>query len=872
MIRTSVQRRWGAAGLVLGLSMLLAPRGWAAPPADASTNSPEADPGAAGEGEGEGAPGAEADSPSGGEAGSDAGPEVSSGSGGAAPALMPSKEEAEAAATAPPKRTTVEGAGPGAPADEGDPGGEDGDDGFEDDLGEDPGGDDLANLLGSSVVETASRGAEEESTAPATMTVITADEIRAYGMTTVADIINYFGLGLSYQEDGGNDGSTSFTGRGVSVPGDGGNHVLVQVNGHKNNDTWGGWTYVDDRLALPLELIDRIEIINGPGAVMYGTSAMYGVINIVTKDAEQYRGFHGVAQGRLMMPGGEDNAIITSTKGDNDLGWGARASVGAAQPFAVKEKNGGVVFQAEYFQTRRPSHVFGPQDPDWDPGPNAYPDGSWGGTGWPWRRGVGAFLGLRLGNWALDLRGSWWTRRHLEDYQSDFNDKKNNERGAEARVDLRHRAAPKAGVELRTRVFGDIVPYAGDWTYTSPDWCPGLPSRCISREEDVAYLYGVEEVVSWDWFVDGRYTTLFGADVRGRTVIDKISLVDYDDVGTVSSVEGFADYNVTTAAGSFFAQQLVKPVPVFGLNLGARLDVDQLFGAHISPRAAIMVHPWDGGTLKLLYSEAFRAPVAGELNFQDPTYQIKAKDLDAEVVRSLELTGEHRLPRGLGRVRLGGFTSWWFGLIGERTLEQDEFDDAVASGALVPDADPDYAVTYDNYGDFFAAGGFASANLQNKTGFFRFGTNVSFTESWVRAEAKEDRSEIARVPAWIVNARMSIVPGGAIPTFALAAFYNSPRRTPEDVDGEFVTANVADHLLRGRFVISGDIPKTWGLSYRLWADYSLGRYGPYTRGQLNYGEDESFGGELTPLDRLGFFAGLRYDFDWAGYREQRGSK
>jgi outer membrane receptor protein involved in Fe transport len=768
------------------------------------------------------------------------------------PGLLPSEpSESSAAPSAPnPPKEEAKSAE--------DPGSEPAAEPVEVDEGEDPDVGELADLLGSSVVQTASRSAEDESTAPATMTVVTAEDLRNYGITSIKEVVNYFGLGMSYQEDGGAAGTTTITGRGVAVPGDGGSHVLVLVNGHKTNDSWGGWANIDERMALPMEIIDRVEIINGPGAVMYGTSAMYGVINIVTKDAEQYAGVHAVAQGKLGFPGDSRNGLIGPRDG-HSMGWGARASVGVAHPFDVGDKHGSILVQAEYVEDVRPTHVFGPQSPDWDPGPIAYPDGDWGGIGAPQQRAVGGFIGFRLGKWALDIRGVHWNRRHLEDYQSDFNDPENRESGQEVRVDLRHRAPLKPGLELRSRVFGDAVPYKGNWIYSDPSWCAGLTARCRSYEEDVAAIYGLEEVLTWDWFVDNHYVTLFGADVRGRTVQDKIDVEELIS-GTSVGLPGFADYTVTTVAGSLFVQQLIRPVPKFGMNLGARLDLDQLFGAHVSPRAAVMVHPWKGGTLKTLYSEAFRAPVAGEVNFADPTYHVQAEDLDAEVVRSVELSVEQRLPDGMGRVRAGGYASWWSGLVGERALSQEEFDDAVANGALVPEADPDYSVTYDNFGKMFAAGAFASANLQDRTGYFRFGTNVSFTQSWVDDEG--DRLDVARVPDWIVNMRASIVPGGYTPTFAVATFYNSPRRTVGDVDGEFEVGNIADHLVRTRFVLSGDIPKAPGLKYRFYTDYSFGKYGPYVRGQLNYAEDDTFGGELTPLDRLYLFLGLRWDFDY----------
>src|SRR6185503_13171315 len=57
-----------------------------------------------------------------------------------------------------------------------------------------------------------------------------------------------------------------------------------------------------------------------------------------------------------------------------------------------------------------------------------------------------------------------------------------------------------------------------------------------------------------------------------------------------------------------YLQQTWSPTLWLSLNAGARLDVDQRFGSRISPRFAASLPVWQGGTLKGIYSEAFRAP------------------------------------------------------------------------------------------------------------------------------------------------------------------------------------------------------------------------------------------------------------------------
>lgn len=727
--------------------------------------------------------------------------------------------------------------------------------------------DDLGDLLSTEIVQTASRSAEDAATAPATLTVVSAEQMRLLGITTIAEAINFFGLGITVQPDGGQDGSVATTGRGVAVPGDGGNHLLVLLNGHALNDPWGGWVYIDDLSGIPIEIVDRIEILNGPGSVLYGTSAMYGVVNVVTKDAEAQKGLGASLQGHLAWPGDRDNDVVSPTRGHR-FGWGSRGRLGFAHPFAVGDKNGEFFVQVQRVDARRPTHTFGPQTPDWDPGSNTYPNGDWGGIGAPRRAVTGGVLGFRLGAWAVDAKGSFWRRSHLFDYQSDFADPKNREYYGDARLDVRHTYTPKAGMKLRSRLYGDYMKYLGSWNYTDPDYCAGVVGRCDSYQATNMGQYGLEEVFEADWFVDGKVVSTFGGDVRGRTVNDYGAYAEYD---TGREPNGkYLDYTRSTAAGALFVQQRFSPVRWFGLNAGLRLDLDQLFGAHLSPRAVTTFQPVDGTVFKLMYSEAFRAPLIGELRFSDPVSHVSATSLGGlkpELTRAGEFAFEQRLPKGIGSVRAGAYVTWFLDLVGERSLTDDEFAAAIADGRLSADADPEFTTTYANIGRMFTYGGYVGAELQTPDRKFRFGTNVQGGESTLvrRIDGERTESAVPIAPQVVANSTAMLVWGGAIPNFALGVYYHSPRRAAEDVNGDFVdvAARRAGHHVQGRFSLTGEIPNT-GLWWGAWVDYSLGRRGPYMIGQLNYSDGMAFRGELTPLDRLTIWAGLTWQFDVVG--------
>ena len=74
--------------------------------------------------------------------------------------------------------------------------------------------------------------------------------------------------------------------RGFGRLGDYGNRVLVLLDGQPTNDNWLGSSYVGYDARTDLEDIERIEVVRGPGSVLYGTNAFSGVINLVTRGAE----------------------------------------------------------------------------------------------------------------------------------------------------------------------------------------------------------------------------------------------------------------------------------------------------------------------------------------------------------------------------------------------------------------------------------------------------------------------------------------------------------------------------------------------------------------------------------------------------------
>jgi outer membrane receptor protein involved in Fe transport len=735
---------------------------------------------------------------------------------------------------------------------------------------------DLAGMLDQSVVTTASKQAEIDALAPATVLVVTADEMRRLGITSLDDVLNYFGVGMTYQSPTG----TGVLGvRGVMVPEDGGNHVLVLVDGHAMNEPWGGWQLLDRGLGVPWEIVDHVEIVLGPGSVLYGTNAMQAVINVVTQDAAAFEGVHVSAQAGVSPPVDEAHRI-RGVGGGYGLGYMTRAAAGYAHPFEVGGRPGGVSVQLEHYQVQGPPMHYGPQPAEWDAGPYAEAPDRWGGIAGIDLMGFGGLVRVDLGDFSLRLLGNLHSAEDPVASLSDFADPDNAVHTATARGDLRHQRDLTTRVALASRLYGDYMGYVGRWIYSDPDAC-GYSVRCDWREIAPSAWGGIEEQLLVDWLVDGRLTTLLGVGARLRWVGDRVSTRELAPGASLpelfadrDATDVYFDWQDTSAAGTVYLQQTYQPLRVIGFNAGARLDLDQtLRRAHVSPRAAVVASPSPATHVKLVYAEAFRAPGVGEIRYYEPAYWLPAGTLEPETVRSLELTGKQDLVGGRGFVEVGGFYSWWDDLIAASSIDQTEFDQGVEDGILAEDDDIDGVSRYKNLGRIRAYGGLARLHAHTRDRRFSFGSSFSVSRSWQEAQnggVRPRQQPIPMVPDVIANLRASWWPGGAWPTFAVAAFYNSRRNTVEGVEGYFVRPALAPHHVQGRLALTGEIPRTLGLGWGVWADYSFARSGAVLVGQSIGSDDPSDGGELAPISRLWVMAGLRWDFSVHGARARRG--
>jgi hypothetical protein len=112
---------------------------------------------------------------------------------------------------------------------------------------------DLESLLDEDVITTASTRAERASAAPATSVTLTAEDLQTYGVRTLAEAINFLGLGLVTSDP---LRTPEIGARGVLLSNDDGKHVLLLVNGHAINDPLYGAARFDQGAGVPIGLDD----------------------------------------------------------------------------------------------------------------------------------------------------------------------------------------------------------------------------------------------------------------------------------------------------------------------------------------------------------------------------------------------------------------------------------------------------------------------------------------------------------------------------------------------------------------------------------------------------------------------------------------
>ena len=213
---------------------------------------------------------------------------------------------------------------------------------------------DLENLM----VYVASKREERVQDSPGIVTVITAEDIKKYGARDFAGLLDRLTNTMVLGQPGGFQANEPNF-RGIDQPGSEAETVLPLLNGRPLRDAYTSARSMSIYRSFPLYAIERLEIIRGPGSVLYGSNAFAGVINIITKDPEEDFN-NAVAVGYGNLDTSNTDLVVNYKKGEfsamaagnvfNTEGWQFSQVDGnkVSDSFNMEQFRYGVTGQAKY--------------------------------------------------------------------------------------------------------------------------------------------------------------------------------------------------------------------------------------------------------------------------------------------------------------------------------------------------------------------------------------------------------------------------------------------------------------------------------------------------------------------------------------------
>ena len=569
------------------------------------------------------------------------------------------------------------------------------------------------------VVEGASKHPETPAEAPATVTVLTSDDIRRYGFRTVADVLNFASLG-SFTHD---DRRYDFVGsRGLFFFEDFNTRILVLLNGHPLNEPWNNFGGVGREMLVPLELAERVEIVYGPSSLLYGGYSLYGLVNVVTHSG----GSLGGTRVTLRAGGFDEREVIAShgregVRGAKATRWSLLAAGG------VYESNG--------------------EDLDLPLMDVGYPVDLEGGTVWggpqsgtAFERSPFAFVYGRYGELTLMARSG--SREHgapFAPYETIYGSSETTVRDDKSFVDLmwEHPISGRTNVSVRAfydwYAYQEIDPYADDTLY---DGEPGYNFVLKADDSD----RGVEARVSTR---RGTHFLSAGAEYRQRRIYQR----SYNECFCgARDDESILSDRVSGTLLVAYAQEEWRPSERWTFVAGGTFAETDPGGQKAQPRLAAIYKPRRDLAVKALYGTGFRPPSIFEAGYSDYTDQIGNPALESEEIRSAELslTWEAR-PNVV--TQLYAFRSQLEGLIGAIDIESV---DQIEGGVVPPSGDVDDLIgtrQYQALADVESRGFGASARLARATS--RAYLNIAYATAQFEGL---DSSRLDASPSWLASA------------------------------------------------------------------------------------------------------------------------
>lgn len=467
-------------------------------------------------------------------------------------------------------------------------------------------------------VSGAAKHEQKTTDAPSAVSVVTREEIQAYGHRTLAEVLRSVrDLYVGYDRNYGYIGV-----RGFNRPGDFGGRVLILIDGHRLNDPAFDSAGVVTDFPLDVDMIERVEVIRGPGSALYGNNAFFAVVNVVTRTAADAGG---------VETSGEVSSYDTF-KGRLTYGHVFKSGLSMLLSATEYDSAGQDLYYPE-FDKRGQNHgqAKGMDSDHFDSG----------------------MITLKYEDFTL--QGSF-VSRHKEvptgAFDTIFGDSRFYTVDQRSQLNLGYEHEFDNGWSLHADVYWNTYYYDGDY--------PVIPDK--SRPQHSTLNHDVVDAKWWGGelrlsrHIFEHHLLTLGAELQDNSLL---RLVNYDESPRLNYLHA----RTSNATFGLYAQDEWQIIPSVTLTAGLRYDSFDWDGSTANPRAGIIWHPFDKTTLKFLYGEALRVPNVYERAFMADTHRSNPS-LDPERTRSYEVDLEQELTTTL-RLGISAFHSHISNLISQ---------------------------------------------------------------------------------------------------------------------------------------------------------------------------------------------------------------
>jgi len=439
---------------------------------------------------------------------------------------------------------------------------------------------DIGTVLG------ASRFEQGVSEAPASVTIVTRNEIERFGWRTLGALINSV-RGFNTTND---RNYTYLAVRGFGPSGDYNARVLVLLDGVRVNENIFDAAYLGLESVVDLDQIERVEVIRGPSSSIYGAGAVFGVVNIITRHGRD------VQRTTLNLEAGSygTRAMRLSTGQRRAAGLEYFASAGA-------------------YDSRGQDLYF----PEFD----AAATNRGIAAGLDGERRESAFASMAIGEFSSHIA---FAERQKDIPTASFGTlfnvlgSRTMDRTLQVKTAYDHTFENNAVLSASVAYLRSD--YDGKYVYSDGQHREDANGRVLIGESRYVRTLG------------SRQRLIVGGEFRDN--------LRQSQSVTAPGAVPFAD-NTRSDVWALFAQDEVR-IGRFIVNGGVRHDHYGSFGGTTNPRLALILGNGQESSLKLLLGRSFRPPNNYELYYQDGVSAKRPLHIGPEQIQTRELVAQHR--------------------------------------------------------------------------------------------------------------------------------------------------------------------------------------------------------------------------------------